>query len=407
MIVHVKKKLTITFLSSLLLLTAITLLITYTSIEWNIKKTAIDHLQLNFEVEFLPHYQKKDFDTLGKIIEDELFQVFNKFGDKLHSVQSIVTFDPMISLTMLKEVLRRQKSMYVFFDNEGYRYLIYYVPLHDGNVCRIISSMEERYQIKIGYLSTMFVYLPILLGLSFFLTFFLVRKALEPIFRLFTLQETFSSNITHELNSPLTSIKGTLEVSLRKDRTTSEYRQSAKSTLKNVMRIISLLNNLYLLSTANFKPLQLSLVKIDIAEFINEAVENIEPIVFAKGIKINTDINSEVACVGDPALLNRAIENILENASNYTPENGYIYIKVFNENQYCIITVSNTCSEVSEPDLNNLFKPFYRLENEENEKSKGAGLGLFIVKYIVESHEGEISFSQNANVISLTISLPV
>lgn len=297
--------------------------------------------------------------------------------------------------------------MYEFKRDEDENYLIYYIPLQDGNVCRIIYPLAEKNQIKFGYVTTMLIALPLLLCIAFFITIFLVRKALNPIFRLFTLQETFSSNLTHELNSPLTSIKGTLEVSLRKDRTPSEYRQSAKSTLKDIMRIISLLNNLYLLSSANIKPLQLSLVKADMIELINEVIEKIEPITFAKGIRLNTTMKPGLGCAGDPVLLSRAIENVLENAAKYTPENGFIHVKLFNDKKYCIITVSNTCSAISESNLENLFKPFYRLENVGHENIKGAGLGLFIVKYIVQSHEGEIFLRQNGNVLSLTICLPL
>ena len=407
MIIQVKKKLTTIFFTSLVLLISAIMCITYLFIDYNIRKTSLAHVQLNFEVEFLPHYQRGDINTLEKIIEDELFQVINKSGEIVLSVKTPVKYNPDVNMILHREVLVENEIKYEFVKHEGDKFLLYFIPLDDGNVCRIVCPMTARYAIKNEFLDTMLLSLPFLLCASFFLTRFFVRESLKPIHRVFTFQETFSSNITHELNSPLASIKGILEVTLRKKRTVPEYHECIRSMLKSINRIIKLLNNLYLLSIADQKNLPLAVKRLNMAKLISEAVEIYEPIFYSKQIAFDMELERDSYCFGDQSLLSRAIENIVDNATKYTPEKGFINLRTCKNGGQYIIKVSNTCVGLVETDLKNLYRPFCRLQNTTCNYTKGAGLGLFIVKFIVESHHGKIDAQLEENIITITVSLPV
>ncbi len=186
---------------------------------------------------------------------------------------------------------------------------------------------------------------------------------MEQISDFFTFQETFSSNVTHELRSPLASLKGNLEVTLRKDRGTEEYKDILNLSLKEVDRIINLLNNLNLLASSKFKPLDLFKDSVDISKVIDELVRAYSPVLQAKKINFDVAKVARATCICDEGLIRRTIENLIDNAVKYTPEGGSISLEAAKEAKKILITITNTCLAMNKLDVEHIFQPFFRGKN--------------------------------------------
>jgi signal transduction histidine kinase len=229
---------------------------------------------------------------------------------------------------------------------------------------------------------------------------------MKPISDIFTFQETFLSNVNHELQSPLTSLKGNSEVVLRQERSAGEYREALESGLKETDRMINLLHNLSLLVSSEFKPLELSQKRADLDEVLRELVSTYSPVLNAKQISLDITDTHGASCLCDEDLIRRTMENLLDNAVKYTPNGGSITVSLSRKKGKIFFTISNTCEPIEKKELENLLQPFYRGEKS-HLQAEGKGLGLYIVSYIVRSHGGDIALDRtDSRVFSVTVSLP-
>lgn len=231
---------------------------------------------------------------------------------------------------------------------------------------------------------------------------------MEKVSDFFTFQETFSSNVTHELRSPLASLKGNLEVTLRKERSVEDYKDTLQLSLKEVDRIIGLLNNLYLLASSKFKPLDLFKNEVDIMKIVTSVAKAYAAAMADQGIKFTLSESDAVPCRCDETLIRRTIENLLDNAVKYTPASGSISMAVQMDKKKISMTITNTCKTLDQSDLKHIFEPFYRGRNTKNARIEGKGLGLYISRYIIRSHGGDIKVNNTyGNLFSLTITIPL
>lgn len=287
-------------------------------------------------------------------------------------------------------------------------YHISYFPLDVTYFDRAVVSLHEIRRYEKNFLGMILVALPALFLLSYLVSRYLVNHAMEKISDFFTFQETFSSNVTHELRSPLASLKGNLEVTLRKERSIGEYKDTLLLSLKEVDRIIGLLNNLYLLASSKFKPLDLLKNEIDIVQIVVSITKSYAGAMANHGIKFTQSGAETVFCHCDEALMRRTIENLLDNSVKYTPVSGSISMEVRQDAKNIFLTITNTCKTLERSELKHIFDPFYRGRNTKYSKIEGKGLGLYISRYIVRSHGGDITVNNTyGNLFSLTLSFPV
>jgi len=400
-----KKRLTIIFLVNIIIFNLIVLIVVYFFLQYSMIRNAKRHIIENTATEFLPHYKTNNLDILKKIIEDEYFQVLNGKGQIVLDVQSSVHFKPLLNKSHF-EAAFSGKQIFEIIKQQNTNYMVSYLPLDRDHVLRVTLSLEELSEFKSSFLSILFFTLPGMFFLSYIISRYMVNQSLKPIKKIFAYQETFTSNITHELNSPMTSIKGNLEVLLRKKRSLGEYRETIKSVLGRINDIIDLLNNLYLLANSKLKPLDLFKENADIEKIIGGLVEKYEPLIFSKNIKFNLHIKQNTFCKCDISLMERAIENLIDNAVKYTPDSGLIEIRALRNKKNCMLTISNTCKDITNDEIKNLFNPFYRGKNALNKNLEGKGLGLHIVQYIIYSHGGIIFTKLDRELLSFTIKLP-
>lgn len=401
MIDPAQKKLNLIFLSILFTLSLCILAIIFLFIHYRLFDMAKEHINENIMTEFMPHYKANELKTMDKMIEDEHFQVFDKAGNITLDVKSSIHFNPPVNTDLFKRAFSDQQLFEVIKHNNR-SYVISYSYLDQNHILRVTASLTGLSEFNSVFVVIILISLPCLLILSFIISRYMVKQAFKPIERVMMYQETFSSNITHELNSPLTAIKGNLEVSLKRERTAEEYRNSLKSVLKSVDGLINLLNNLYILALSDFKRLDLLKEKVSVSKILSDLEDKYEPLVFQKNINLKTSIKADIDWYCDASLMGRAIENLLDNAIKYTPNKGVIEIEARHEKAHLLLIVSNNCNNIEKDDVDNFFKPFYRGQ----EQPEGKGLGLFIVQYIVESHGGTIKADLNSGKLTFTVLIP-
>jgi two-component system sensor histidine kinase ResE len=143
--------------------------------------------------------------------------------------------------------------------------------------------------------------------------------------------------------------------------------------------------------------------RLDIAEVVRKTAERLRPLASDKSIKIGVSLEAPLYVQGNETGLERVITNLLQNAIEHTPKNGSITLTTSMEADKAIVSVSDTGSGIGEKDLPHIFERFYK-----GESASGSGLGLSIVKELVNQHKGEIDIkSTNGKGTTITMKLPV
>jgi PAS domain S-box-containing protein len=235
-----------------------------------------------------------------------------------------------------------------------------------------------------------------------------LEKSYESLKEADRIKTEFISNITHELFTPLTSIKGFAE--LLHDGTVGDIndqqKKSLEAILRNSDRLIRLIKEL--LDTAHLEKNKLGLKfgLISISEIISRSIQDIRPQANEKEISIILDIQSLPKVWGDEEKLTHVIINLLSNAIKFTPQRGKITISAFDDMKGINICVADTGIGIPPDRLNKIFDRFYQIDGSNSRKYGGVGLGLSICKSIIEKHFGSIRAESNSKGSTFHVTLP-
>ncbi|HUT54947.1 MAG TPA: ATP-binding protein [bacterium] len=206
-------------------------------------------------------------------------------------------------------------------------------------------------------------------------------------------QRQFVGAISHDIRTPLTIIKGDIEVALMRARTPAEYQEILRSNQEEVERIRRLVEDLLTLARAEHGELGLNVRAVSLSTMAVEARESMNDLFRRKGLTLDVYIEGEVRVEGDQAKLRQVLHNLLENAAHYTPAGGRVELTVFAdvERDEAQMRVRDTGVGISPRDLPHIFEPFYRGTPSRRTRHDGYGLGLSICDHIVRAHGGSIS----------------
>ena len=228
-----------------------------------------------------------------------------------------------------------------------------------------------------------------------------LQKAYEELKETERYRSEFFSNITHDLKTPITAIKGATELILRKD----EKNPYANIIRKNVEKLSRMIDDILDCTKLEIGQLELKLEKTDVSELIEDIIFALEPLAQEKKIKLKV-INSaqNTIVMADKNRLFRAIANLVNNSIKFSPKESEILITLKNEEGNLIISIEDFGPGIPEEEREKVFNKFYRGRN----NKQGMGLGLSIAKGIVEAHGGEIWIdSPNHPGVTFHIKLPV
>jgi len=211
---------------------------------------------------------------------------------------------------------------------------------------------------------------------------------LDRLEKSFLKQKRFSANVAHELKTPLATINAGIQVlHLDKTPSISEYEETLATTERNVRRLMAVVDDLMSLYDDNEK---FETVAVNLQSMFESILSEIRPILEDKHIKTELQCGFKMV-YGNQVLLYRACFNLVENAAKYNKDCGKILIETKVVNNVGQIIITDTGNGIPAEELEQIFEPFYRVNKSRSRKEGGAGLGLSIVKTIVEKHGLEIS----------------
>jgi two-component system OmpR family sensor kinase len=341
------------------------------------------------------------------------------------------------------------------WDKNGIR-VLYYPAVHRGHKFSVIliSPLSGQAQTLNSLKLVMFIAVPVTLILSALIGWFFSKKAYEPVSRLvakantisaehlyerlavdevddeisrlastlnsmmerlelsFKTLKQFTSDASHELKTPLTIIKGEIEVALKKTRGTGEYKHILNDSLDEVNRLQNIVESLLVLSRFENRKLVLNRERTDLNEVVIDAVTKTRRLCGKKNIKVILNISeTDFIIGGDRKMLLNVFLNLIDNAVKYSGSGTVINIttSVDTLGNKGFIYIRDRGMGMNEDQLENIFQRFYRIDSSRTrDENYSMGLGLSIVKATIESHNGKVTVKSKAGKGSeFTIEIPL
>lgn len=217
-------------------------------------------------------------------------------------------------------------------------------------------------------------------------------KSLRAIEVISKAKSDFISSVSHELRTPLTSIKGfsSLLVEEKFGKLPEEARKRLITIDENVNKLMDIVNTLLDIARIESGKMEVKIAPAEIVELLNGVAELLAPQIQAKKIKLSLSTPKTLQVYMDKSLIERVLINLINNAIKYTPEGGSILVSLRQIDQQALIGVKDTGCGIKQEDLEKIFDEFYRVNNPENVKLRGSGLGLSLVRKIIDTHKEKI-----------------
>jgi heavy metal sensor kinase len=212
----------------------------------------------------------------------------------------------------------------------------------------------------------------------------------------FERQKQFTSDASHELRTPLAVMRGDIEITLRRERSNEEYKRALTSNLEEIMRLSRLVEDLLTLARGDTGRIELRCEPIDLNDICRRMAEYITPLADQRKQTLiyEPPRGAETAPVtvsADVLRIKQLLLNLLDNAIKYTEPRGKITLGLKTEEKVAVISVTDTGRGIPPEDLPHIFERFFRRSAKTADRTAaGFGLGLSIVKWIVDSHGGRI-----------------
>jgi heavy metal sensor kinase len=219
----------------------------------------------------------------------------------------------------------------------------------------------------------------------------------------------FTADASHDLRTPLTLIRTSAELALRRPRSESEYRETLGRILATSEETSELIEHMLMLARADVNAAQLKLQPVSLYPILLRVAQKLNVLTLGKGLTFSQSvIPYSHTLLGDQAALQRLFISILENAVKYTPAGGHVSLNFHLEDGNAIVEVSDTGIGISEQDLPHVFERFYRADQARSREVRGSGLGLSIAKWITERHHGELQIQSRSGLgTTVTIHIPL
>ncbi|WP_414623309.1 response regulator [Calothrix sp. CCY 0018] len=231
------------------------------------------------------------------------------------------------------------------------------------------------------------------------------RQQAERLLELDKQKTEFFQNISHEFRTPITLIQGPLESAVSAGEGLSH--EQSTIALRNSRRLLRLVNQLLDLQRLDAGRMQPSFRKCDLVEFVSQIVESFRPYCEKKELNLVTELDECPAVYLDMEKFDKVVYNLLSNAMKFTPQNGNITVRLQYTGSDCILQVEDTGIGIAKEQIPYLFERFRQAEGSENRSYEGTGLGLALVKELVEVHGGTVTVdSIYESGTNFTISLP-
>jgi heavy metal sensor kinase len=216
----------------------------------------------------------------------------------------------------------------------------------------------------------------------------------------------FSAALAHELRTPLAALRGEIELALRVA-TTDDQRRVLASQIEEVDKLTRLIDQVLTLARAEAGQIPLLFVPVNVSDLAASLVEQLEPVAQARGIELRCERAGPVIVDADAGWLQRLLLNLLDNAIKFTPEGGRVVLGVSADGSHARLAIRDTGIGMSAEQADHAFERFYQADASRSAPSEGVGLGLSLVKWIVDRHHGTIEIdSRLGEGSTFTVTLP-
>lgn len=206
-------------------------------------------------------------------------------------------------------------------------------------------------------------------------------------------QQNFLHSVSHELKSPLSGIKLSLETVLRLGLEGDKKERFLQMSMSEVTRLNTLIDNVLLSAKLDNKKLEANKTKVELLPLLNSIIDRLRQQYPGREITLKCSVSS---CESDKWMLESIIINLLENALKYSPKSEPVQLNVFNSNNDSVFEIIDFGDGISEKDKKQIFSKFYRVGSEMTRSAKGTGLGLFIVSELLKALKASIKITDNS-----------
>ena len=219
----------------------------------------------------------------------------------------------------------------------------------------------------------------------------------------------FVSNASHELKTPLTTMKILLENVLYQPDMPKDMRDEFLGDMNHeIDRLSNVVSDLLTLSRMDSHKMELHWERVNFSEVVNETIHLLLPQAAKRGQRLESRVTPNILLNGDGSKLSQIVYNLTENALKYTSDGGRIVVTLIERGKNAILTVRDNGIGIPEEDVGHIFERFYRVDKARSRETGGTGLGLSIVRQLIQLHGGEISVSSRQGEGSeFTVRLPL
>ena len=231
----------------------------------------------------------------------------------------------------------------------------------------------------------------------------------EQVHNLDEARNQFVSNASHELKTPMATIKILVESMLYQDDMPGELRSEFLTDInKEIDRLSSVVSDLLTLVHIDSHKLRLRREQMIFADTVRESVKRFTPLAGKRGQELTIEISDPCEMMADPGKLAQVCYNIIENAIKYTPDGGKISVTLRRMGRDAVLEIADTGVGIPQEDVAHVFDRFYRVDKARSRDTGGTGLGLSIVQQIVRLHAGSVTVtSEQGKGTTFTVQLPV
>jgi signal transduction histidine kinase len=234
-----------------------------------------------------------------------------------------------------------------------------------------------------------------------------INQLLGRLEQSFASLKQFAADVSHQLQTPLTVMKGNLEVMSASRQTLGEHRKRLAEIAEEVDEMTAVIADLRALSLADSGPMLGQRGPVDLSSVVQETAEILEALAESKGASLDASIQSGVTVWGSALPLKQVVLNLGDNAVKYTEAGGHVRLQLHAEARDAVLRVADTGIGIPPEALPHIYERFYRVANRDA-RSAGTGLGLAIVKRIVDAHGGSIHVDSRPGEGSVfTVRLPL
>ena len=219
----------------------------------------------------------------------------------------------------------------------------------------------------------------------------------------------FLSVLSHELKAPLNALEGYLRMMQEKQAgdMVDDYATPIERSLQRIQGMRNLIMDLLDLTKIQLEVKEGKIREVNLAEVASAAITTVQPYAIQMDVTINLDVRSDVVIMADPGDIEIIFNNLISNAVKYNKIGGKAEIVIDNSDSEAIIIISDTGIGITKNDVENLFTEFVRIKNEKTRNISGSGLGLSIVRKVIELYHGTINVESTPDVgTTFTIRLP-